>query len=483
MRHGRSVRALVSFFLFLTLTSVACHRASRFGPVPKAPTKEDETKPEPIRPSDLWLAPKQVLDAPIVFVQPGGKDWQQLPAFWNEFPPKIAGIRTSHLGQSPLGAAVGMALAWQAEVVKIKVPLGLPDPTPQVPSANPPTVGKWQLGKQLFFDKILQTPAEKLACVTCHAPPRFCNDFPVAPQSTINTPSLINSIFNRRQFWDGRVGMIEETIFREVSQESSLRKEAPDLPPHYRHNWTGVVELLRTNDAMKERYQEQFQRVFGIRQPTHDAIAKALATYVRTLLSGDSVYDRAEAERVRGQSPTLSIEHFEAVLDESARHSVDAAKTPRAELAKELARGFELFQGKARCASCHHGPLFTDHDFHNVGLGELIDYFPGMETGRFANVPVGLKDKRLIGAFRTPTLRALPRTGPYMHDGGGRSLDDVVQYFNKIESIRVGPSMAGQLLDESGRPRHLELTADESRALVRFLRSLNGQPLDKKLIE
>ena len=474
------MRRLIAFLLLATLAS-ACQKASRFGPVAKAPTKEDDSKaPTTIRPDDLWLAPKLLLDTPIVFVPSTDKDWKTLPAFWNESIPQIAGIRTIHVGQEPLQAIAGLVAAWQADVVRIKVPLGLPDPTPNVPKANPPTVGKWHLGKQLFFDKILQTPSEKLACISCHMPPRFTNDFAVAPQSLMNTPSLINVAYNRRQFWDGRVKTIEETFFRQPLQPPSPKSETL---PHHQHNWTGVVELLRDNDDLKRKYQPQFERVFGIRQPTHDAIAKALATYVRTLLSGASIYDHAVAERVRRGQNALSAEHFEAVLDQNILQSLDSQKASRSEMAKDLAHGHELFHGRAGCVQCHPSPLFTDHEFYNVGLGKISDLFAGQESGRFANMPTGLKEKRLIGAHRTPSLRALPRTAPYMHDGTLETLDAVVSYFNKISPASVSTFLAPQLQESPGRPRNLELTQEEARALVRFLRSLDGQTLDKKLIE
>src|SRR5207249_2305953 len=154
---------------------------------------------------------------------------------------------------------------------------------------------------------------------------------------------------------------------------------------------------------------------------TQDTVAQALATYMRTILSGDSLYDRADRIRRERKSTSLTAEHFRDALDDQTAQTFlddDGKKRTRAELPALFARGHELFHGKARCATCHPGPLFTDHDYHNVGYpGDEGDPPMGKETGRAAHVPIGLKERRLIGAFRTPTLRNLARTDPYFHNG------------------------------------------------------------------
>ena len=143
-------------------------------------------------------------------------------------------------------------------------------------------------------------------------------------------------------------------------------------------------------------------------------------------------------------------------------------------------RGEAIF-ARQGCVGCHPAPLYTDHDFHNVGVGESERFRqPGNETGRFAHVPIGLKEPRLIGAFKTPTLRALPRTAPYFHDGSYPDLRSVVKYFN--HSINGNRYLAQSLrLDAAGTPKALEMNADDQAALVLFLRALDGDAVDNVL--
>src|SRR5262249_9719020 len=142
----------------------------------------------------------------------------------------------------------------------------------------------------------------------------------------------------------------------------------------------------------------------------------------------------------------------------------------RAEAAKELHQGYLLFQGKARCALCHKGPLFTDHDFHNLGVHHQDRYgtrpaASGTESGRFAHLPAGLKDPRLVGAYRTPTLRALPRTDPYMNDGSMAALRDVLKFYNTGIAAEPNVYLDPLLLAAPRTPRRLELDEAELRAL------------------
>ena len=132
----------------------------------------------------------------------------------------------------------------------------------------------------------------------------------------------------------------------------------------------------------------------------------------------------------------------------------------------------KLFQGKGRCATCHHGPLFTDQDYHNIGIMKR-DEIP---LGRFAHAPVGQKESRLMGAFRTPTLRNLPRTGPYFHDGSRPELRDVVKYYN--DALIHNRHLAKVFVGEEDQAVSLGLTVEEVETLVLFLRSLEGEPLD-----
>jgi cytochrome c peroxidase len=447
----------IRLLLLLTLVLASCEPAQRYPAPPSTPSAAQPREKEDLPQHWSWMRPfATARDVPIEFVSATNPDWAALPKFWNQKIHPAAGMRTIHLGLEPLHAVVAVAAAEQMEVLRIKVPLGLPDPNPLIPSANPPTFEKWRLGKKLFFARLLRSGTETYACADCHQPARgFADARPMPLKGAVNTLSLINALYNRRQFWDGRAGALEEVVVRSLEDE----RPAPDAPGRQpaeaTHIWGGLVKEL----ARDEGFRQGFETVFGISQPTQDAIAKALATYVRTILSGDSLFDRADAERQRAKAATLSSVHFLVVLDDAALKALGNGKLSKDEAAKQIAHGHELFHGKAHCVSCHGGSLFTDHDYHNLGVSPL-DGFVAKRMGRIATVPLGLKEERLMGAYRTPTLRALPRTSRYLHDGRRITLHEVVRFF------------------DSDREQQLGLTDTEIDALVLFLEALDGTPVD-----
>jgi cytochrome c peroxidase len=412
--------------------------------------KTPETPPDIVwqDPNPANLAPV----VPIVFVHEATnrEAWDKLKDFWTEDKPSVAEA-AALLTVWPPG--IGLLHQPPERVVRIKVPLGLDDPTPYIPAANPPTRGKWELGKQLFFDKdIGLQPA--LACATCHDPAHGYTTTSISPPGCdFNALTLINCVYNRHQFWDGRATALEEVVQRPA-------REGDD--PLRQHNWTGVVQRLRD----RPEYVRRFQQAFGT-PPTQDAVGKALATYLRTILVGNSLYDRAAAGMRQRGGQALEPADFEKVLDDAAVKALaapDALDKPQT--AEMLHRAYTLFTAsdRAGCIHCHDGPTFTDHGFHNLSL-DSDRQFPGKETGRFAVVPPGLKDRRQIGAFKTPTLRALPRTGPYFHNGYRNELFDVVAWH-----VRKAP--ASPYLDPEIRNR--DLKEPDVRALVLFLKALDG---------
>jgi cytochrome c peroxidase len=340
---------------------------------------------------------------------------------------------------------------------------------------RPPTLAKWQLGKQLFFDDGWLRPAggRKEACVTCHNPDSGYTETSFA---RLNAPTLINCVYNPHQFWDGRVPALEEVVQRTLEDE---REPAAGNPAPY-HVWSGVIERLRKH----KDYPKRFREAFGT-EPTQDAVGKALATYLRTVLSGNAVHDRAEqARKARGGS-ALQARDYEKALDGAAIKALRAERNKPAEVAKDLFTGYRLFRGKARCVHCHGGHNFTDNGFHNLGVGESsLDFPPGNEPGRFKVVPPGLKDPRLIGAFKTPTLRALPRTAPYFHDGSRSDLRGDEALFQVVAFHVKGGNMNAHLDPElrdpkdPGQRRDLGLKEDEVRAVVLFLKALDGEEVD-----
>ena len=305
---------------------------------------------------------------------------------------------------------LSFTLAWMVFATSPSVfaaePAGLPPVSH--PKDNLPTEEKIALGKQLYFDGRLSAD-NKVACASCHDPAKgFSNGDQFATgvegkKGGRNSPTVINAALQKFQFWDGRAKSLEEQALGPIQNpiEMNLSLDA-------------VVAKLNAIEG----YKSQFQKVFGT-DVTSDGIAKAIAAYERTILSGDAPYDKFKA----GDKSALS----------------DSAQ-----------RGMKLFFGKANCVACHSGPNFTDNGFHNVGL-------PGMDEGRAA-ISKSEGDK---GAFKTPTLREISKSAPYMHDGSLKTLEEVVAHY--IKGGTPNPH-----LDEEIFP--LKLSADEAADLITFMK-------------
>ena len=294
--------------------------------------------------------------------------------------------------------------------------LGLPEI--KHPEDNPPTPEKISLGKQLYFDPRLSGD-NTISCASCHDPEKgWSNNDQFATgiggqRGGRSAPTIVNSVYNKFHFWDGRAGSLEEQALGPIQNPIEMNMKM-DV----------CVEKLNKISG----YREQFQEVFGT-EVTEEGIAKAIAAYERTIVSGAAPYDRYKA----GQKDAMS----------------DAA-----------VRGMELFFGKAFCSACHVGPNFTDNAFHNVGIG-MDKKEP--DPGRYAETKLG-GDR---GAFKTPTLREVARTGPYMHDGSLKTLEDVVEHYNK-------GGIPNPQLDEN--VFELNLTEQEKKDLVVFLKEgLSGE--------
>jgi cytochrome c peroxidase len=368
-----------------------------------------------------------------------------------------------------LGAAHWNLAALAAQVnrsVKIKVPLGLDDPMAYTPASNRPTVGKWQLGKELFFDKNLflqpATDSTKTSCASCHDPAKGFTDAKIPGPSGFVTPRLVNSAYFTHYYWDGRAGSLEEAIEQSIAPVGEAEKTDYARP----HRWTGTIERLREDT----HYTDRFRRVFGA-PPTEDAVAKALATYLRTVLSGNSLQDRAERQRA---GKVVEASDYEKLLDvdtmKDLRPDPDLKKD---EVAKQLQLGYSLFHGKANCSICHKRSNYSDDSFHNLGIRESGEPVRIIPPGRFSTLPVGLKDRRMIGAFKTPSLRSLPRGGPFFHDGlrmgkdGDEGLQSVIIFYEKgcKENSYLDPVI-----------KKLNLETADIHALVMFLKALEGEP-------
>jgi cytochrome c peroxidase len=312
-----------------------------------------------------------------------------------------------------LAAAVAGAVATQSP----QPPRANPAlPAVLVPADNPQTDAKVALGAQLFFDPRLSRDGT-ISCATCHAPEwAWANHNPVdlgieGRRGTRNSGSILDAAYMEFQFWDGRARTLEEQALGPIHN-----------PDEMGETLERVVAKLRAIPG----YRQQFTQVFG-GHVTEDRIAKAIAAFERTVLSGPSPFDRHAAG-------------------------------DRAAMPPEAVRGLRLFNGRARCRTCHGGPMFSDQGFHNIGVG--MDR-PDPDIGREAVT----KDPRDRGRFKTPTLRNVALTWPYMHDGSQRTLAEVVAFYN------CG-GIPNPNLDIFIMP--LELSAEDETDLVAFLEALTG---------
>ncbi|GIN62786.1 cytochrome-c peroxidase [Robertmurraya siralis] len=280
-----------------------------------------------------------------------------------------------------------------------------------VPEDNEMTEEKIALGQMLYFDERL-SGNNKLSCASCHAPGAGYGDGLATFigfegfEGHRNSPTIINSGYYKENFWDGRAGGLEEQALGPIQAEGEMNQNLDEL-----------IEELNAVPG----YVDEFNKVFNDKI-TADNIAKAIATFERTIVVKDTAFDKYLA----GDDDAISDE------------------------AKE---GMKLFVGKASCISCHAGPLLSDHNYHNLGMEG--------DDGRFA-VTGNETDK---GKFRTSGLRGIADTAPYMHDGSLATLEDVVNYYN---------TGGGAHPNKSELMKPLNLTQEEVSYLVAFLESMSG---------
>lgn len=308
--------------------------------------------------------------------------------------------------------ALWMTVAAALHAAGPRRPLGL-DLYRPAPEDNRITPAKAALGRRLFHDRLLSRDGS-VACASCHDPRRAFTDGRKVAEGVggahgdRNTPTIINRAWGAQFFFDGRADTLEQQVLQPLLGDKELGA-------------TPETVLARAKAYYRPGFREAFQA-----EPSMGLVARALAAYVRTIVAGDSPFDRD-------------------TLSDSAR------------------RGLALFRGKAGCTACHTGPLFTDEEFHNTGIawrtGVLTDEGRARAT----------KEPRDRGAFKTPTLREISRTAPYMHDGSMATLEQVIDYYD-------AGGQPNPVLDS--RIRTLHLSAAEKQDIVSFLRSLTGRIYD-----
>jgi len=302
-----------------------------------------------------------------------------------------------------------------------EMPLGLDDEAFKVPADNPITKEKVELGRLLFFDKRLSAN-NTIACASCHIPAlAFTDGQPVSTginsqQGGRSAPTAINRGFSTAQFWDGRAATLED---QSIGPFANLIE----------HGFASHDELIKKINSIKG-YKKLFSDVYGESKLTKENVGRAIAAFQRTLISGNSPFDRFDYD---GDQKAIS---------ESAK------------------RGKNLFFDKARCNLCHMGTNFSDEKFHNIGIG--WDDSDTLDLGRYRVS----KNEKDLGAFKTPTLREITKTAPYMHDGRFATLEDVIKHYNK-------GGVKNPFLDNQVIP--LNLSDSEIKDLLSMLRSLEGE--------
>ncbi|HVO63535.1 MAG TPA: cytochrome c peroxidase [Terriglobales bacterium] len=309
--------------------------------------------------------------------------------------------------------------------VEIKAPLGMP--AVPFPRDNPPTAETIALGRRLYYDPALSLDST-VSCASCHGPEHgFTDGKPVSngvenKTGSRNSPTVLNSAYFDVQFWDGRAPSLEKQAEGPVQN-----------PVEMAFTLKGVEDRLNADPS----YRDQFAAAFGPGQITYEMVEKAIASFERTVVVGNSPFDH------------WKYGHDESAVDDSVK------------------RGFVVFtsKNKGNCSACHlvgkDYALFTDNKFHNIGVG--VDMGKITDDGRY----VVTKNEDDHGAFKTPCLRNIALTAPYMHDGSLKNLKDVIDYY-------IGGGNSNPHLDKNIRVLDF-LTGQERADLQAFLESLTGE--------
>jgi len=319
-----------------------------------------------------------------------------------------------HLSLMPIG-----------KPVQIKAPLGLP-PVP-IPPDNPPTAETIALGRHLYYDPILSLD-NTVSCASCHDPqfgfsdPKPFSEGVGKKTGNRHSPPVLNSAYFQVQFWDGRAPSLE------------AQAEGPvQNPVEMAHTLSGVEQRLNANPS----YREEFARAWGAGPITYEMVEKSIASFERTVISGNSPFDR------------WKYAHDEKAVNASVK------------------RGFAVFTSKKKgnCAVCHtvgeKYALFTDNKFHNVGIG--VDMGKITDPGRYAVT----HDEADMSKFKTPSLRNVALTTRYMSDGSLKELKQVIDFY-------IGAGNSNPNLDKEIHVLDF-LTGEERADLLAFLNSLTGE--------
>lgn len=332
-------------------------------------------------------------------------------------------IEENHRSDSPQKKPVLPKDTLPKDLVVESVPTGFLQEFP-VPDDNPMTEQRIALGRRIFFDPILSKDGT-VSCASCHQPEyAFATPDPKAigirgQVGNRNAPSLFNRAYGNYFFWDGRAESLEEQALQPISNKLELDTTVD-----------AVLEKMRKDQSYAADFAKAFRQKQGEKQDgdyiTDKNLAKALATFQRTLLLGDSSIDRFRASQTE-------------YITEAER------------------QGLWLYESRGNCWKCHSGDDFTDENFHNTGVSWGKE---PLDRGRFDVT----KDNADLGKFKTPTLRGVALTAPYMHDGSIKTLREVVEFYNKG---------AGENPHRDLKLKKLNLSEKDIDNLVAFLKALS----------
>jgi cytochrome c peroxidase len=286
----------------------------------------------------------------------------------------------------------------------------------KVPSDNALTAEKVALGKQLFFDKRLSKDGSA-SCETCHVPEKGWTDGKAVSTkvdgkaNSRHSPTLFNVAYNEAWYWDGRATTLEKQV--EAAWKSQMGADP-----------AAIAEAIKKVPG----YTVQFRTIFN-HDATPEAIVQSLASFVRTITSGDAPWDKYEGG------------------DKKA-------------VGEDAVRGFGLFRNKAGCAQCHAPPMFTDNGFHDVGIG-YDKPEPDVGRGKIS------KNDKENGAFKTPTIRSVTTHAPFFHDGRAGTVEDAVDYMLSGGIKDKNPNLDSKM-------KAVKLSAKERTDLLAFVKSLEA---------
>ncbi|RCS41268.1 cytochrome-c peroxidase [Bremerella cremea] len=337
------------------------------------------------------------------------------------------------------------------EELKITLPFGLDAAAGQITGLdkNPMTRAKIELGRQLYFDTRLSSDST-VSCASCHHPEKgwaFDTQFGVGvdgQEGNRNSPVSFNRILSGKQFWDGRAATLEEQAVGPIANP---------------------IEMANTHEVAVDTikkipgYKVQFEKIFddGV---NIDNVGKAIATFERAIVTGPAPYDYYEVVRsFQQQFPEEELKYLAEDDPELYKKYADALKGA-AGMSESARRGREIFfSEKGKCTACHAGANFTDELYHNLGVGMNAKE---PDLGRYEVT----KDEKDKGAFKTPTIRNIAQSPPYMHDGSQKTLEEVVEWY--VQGGHPNPYL-------SDKVQKLNLTEQDKTDLVNFMKACTGE--------